>query len=135
TALAAVAALAWTVATALAWTFARSRPVRVAGERALEQFVARATRGDEKKLVERLVELWKATLAIEVRATWMRTGGELVELGGKRTWPVSEHVVAWLAAHTEPFGASELATMPLRVLRPQIEALVEAHGATLLVPL
>jgi GAF domain-containing protein len=137
-ALAGVGAIAWTVATALAWRVARSQPVRVAEERSLEQFVARATRGDEKKLAERLVELWKTTLGIEVKTIWACSHealGELVEIGGKGTWSIPDPVVVWLATFGEPFAISEIGTMPLRALRSQVEAVVEAHGASLLVPL
>src|SRR5205807_5458653 len=116
-ALAAVATLAWTATTAVAWRIARTRPVRVVGERALEQFVLRATRGDGKKLAERLVELWKSTLAVGVRTIWHCERGELAEIGGKGEWKLPEEVVAWLAGYGEPFAASEIGTMPLRALR------------------
>jgi GAF domain-containing protein len=133
--LAAIAAIAWSATTAFAWRFGRSRPVRVANERALEQFVARATRGDEKKLAERLVELWKTTLGIEVRTIWAGDRGEMTEIGGKGTWKLGESLIAWLATFAEPFAAGEIGTMPLRALRPQVEAMLEAHGASLFVPL
>ena len=134
-ALAGASSIEWIAATTFAWTRARSRPLRIAGERGLEEFVARTSRGDEKKLVERLVDLWRSTIGIEVKTTWTRERGELVAMGGKDRWTLPEPVVHWLATHHEPFAASELGTMPLRALRPQVEALVEAHGASLIVPL
>jgi hypothetical protein len=134
-ALATAGGIVWIAATALAWTFSRSRPVRVVSERELEQFVARITRGDEKKLAERLVELWKTTIGIDVWTVWLRDGKDLVALGKPEKWTLPEAVLGWLGMNPEPFAAPELATMPLRGLRQQIEALVEARGASLVVPL
>ena len=134
-ALAATAALVWTGATALAWTRADARPVRVASDRALDQFVARALQGDDKKLADRLANLWKKSANIAVMATWARDGGELVEINGARRRPMSDALAGWLARQREAFAASDLGTMRLGNLRAPLEAFVQAHGATLIVPL
>jgi len=137
-ALAGAASLAWVAATAGAWAVARSRPVRVAGERELEQFVTRvAALDDEAKLAELLAGLWQRALGVRPRATWWRDGeGDgFVRIARGGTWQLSPEVVAWLVAHGGPLAITDLATMRLGAMRAQLEQLGAAHGAELVVPL
>ena len=149
-ALAFTASLAWIVSVASAWAISRGRPVRVAGERELEQFVPHVvTLDDAPKIAALLAELWQATLAIGVRATWWRDGdprwseagsarlaGTFVRVGAPgETWQLAPDVVGWLVRHNEPLAVTDLATMRLGALRASLEAMGAAHGATLLVPL
>jgi hypothetical protein len=134
--LAVTAAVAWTATTAGAWTLSRARPVPVvASDRALDQFVARALQGDEKKLADRLGALWSKSLGVAVRAVWWRDGGELVETAGKQRWPLDGALADWLADHADALAITDLATMRLGVMRGPLEALGSTHGATLIVPL
>jgi GAF domain-containing protein len=131
------ASLTWIVSLGSAWATSRGRPVRVTGERELEQFVAHvATLDDAGKIAGLLAELWQSTLAIVVRATWWRDGDAFVRIGHDgESWPLSADVVAWLVQRGEPIAVTDLATMRLGALRAQVEAMGAAHGATLLVPL
>src|SRR5262249_8136205 len=121
--------------TAIAWTLARARPVRVAGDRALDQFVTRVLQGDEKKLADRLAALWQKTLGITMGAMGWRGGGGLVGGGGERRWELAAGLAEWLVHHGAPLSISELATMRLGAMRGPLEALGTARGATLIVPL
>jgi len=124
---------------ALMWGVARRRPPpRVFGQRALEQFAARLTDvDDDAPIAGALVALWRQ-VAVAVRATWRAELGErvaLTEIGGGARWLLDRDVAAWLVAHGEPLAVADLATMRLGPIRPKVEALVAARGATLLVPL
>jgi hypothetical protein len=122
-ALVAVASLVWAALMGVAWGIERERPVRVAAERALEQFVARAaTLDDPTKIATQLAALWKRAIGIEIKKTSMQD-----ELG------LDPDVVAWLARHGEPLAVSDLATMRLGGLRPKLEQLCNAAG--LVIPL
>ncbi|HUJ62126.1 MAG TPA: GAF domain-containing protein [Kofleriaceae bacterium] len=130
------AAVVWIVVTAIAWGIARSRPVRVAGERALEQFVAKiASQLDAVKLAERLGGLWQKAIGIQLRALWWRDGGALVSAAGGARWPIDDKLAGWLARHGEALAITELGTMRLGAMRAPLEALGAAHGAALIVPL
>jgi GAF domain-containing protein len=146
--LAAIASVTWAVVTAATWALARSRRVKVTGERALEAFVARvAVLDDDVKIAERAVTLWKKSIGIEVRATWSMESGALAEIGGTRRWTLEPDVVVWLVEHGEALAFSDLATMRLGALRGRIEALFlagrgesvppspDARHASLIVPL
>ena len=118
--LAAVTSVAWTVTTGIAWAVARTRPVRVAGERELDVFVTRVvTLDDEAKITERLSALWQKSVGIAVRAL--------------RTDPLDPEVAAWFVKNPDALATSDLGTMRLGALRPRLEAL--AARAALLVPL
>jgi hypothetical protein len=116
-------ALVYALAIGIAWTVVRSRPVRVAGERELEQFVARvATLDDENKIVERLGALWSAAVPnLSLRALH----------DGKR---VDGEVARWFIRHTEALAAADLATMKVGPIREKLEALAADRDAVL-VPL
>lgn len=125
----------WATALAGAWSIAESRPVRVIGERALEEFVSRLADVDDEKLVaKRLGELWKG-IGIDVRAIWRIDGEQLVNVTSGETWALDRDLATWLVDHAQAVAPTDLATMKLGTLRPRIEALVTAHGATLIVPL
>lgn len=119
-ALAIAASLAWTALTAVAWGASQLRPVRVASERALDQYITRvATLDDEAAIAERLAALWRTTLGITVRRV--------------RTEPLDPDVAQWFVHNPDALAVADLATMRLGPVRPKLEAL-GAH-ATLLVPL
>jgi len=118
--LAGVTSAAWALLTGIAWAVARTRPVKVAGERALEQFVTRVvTLDNEAKISERLATLWQKSVGIALRRL--------------RTDALDPEVTAWLVRNPDAVATSDLATMRLGALRPKLEAL--AASATLLVPL
>ncbi len=136
-AMATIASLLFVIATAATWAYSRQRAVvRVAGERALEQFLSRlADIDDERQIASRLAALWKH-IALEVRTTWRARDGALVAIGDHaQSWQLAPEVAAWLAAYGAPLASADLATMRLGPIRPAIEALVAAHDATLIVPL
>lgn len=132
--LVALSALVWSIATGVAWGSTRRRPVRVKGERDLEQFVARVPSfEDESKISERLATLWQRAIGIKVSALWWMDRGVLTKKGA--TWSITDEVKAWLVQQSEPLALTDLATMRIGAIRDQIEALGSAHGASLLVPL
>jgi len=125
----------WAGALLGAWAIAEQRPHRVVGERALEEFVSRLADVDDEKLVaQRLGELWK-TVGIEVRALWRVEDSQLVHVASGESWPLDPGIATWLVEREQAFAPTDLATMKLGPLRSQIEALVTAHGASLVVPL
>jgi GAF domain-containing protein len=122
-AIAAIGSVVWATALGFSWARAKDRPVQIAHERALEQFIANLGDGDsDAKIAERLAALWKQ-VAIEMRAV------RRVE-----TDPVDPEVAAWFVTHGDALAASDLNTMLLGAIRPRLEALV-GSGATLIVPL
>lgn len=130
-----VASLVWVLVLGGTWALAGQRPVRVADEGALEQFVAAlADLEDEGVIIDRMRGLW-ARIPLEIRAAWRMEQDALVEISGEARWPIPREVSAWLAAHGEAISPSDLATMRLGELRPGLEALLAAHGAPLIVPL
>jgi hypothetical protein len=135
-AIAAIGSAVWMAVTATMWGLERRRPPpRVFGERALDQFLATLTDIDDDKLIAAgLAALWQR-VAVTVRATWRAEPEGLVELTGGGLWQLDRDVAAWLVAHGEPLAAADLATTRLGPIRPQLEAVVAARGATLLVPL
>ena len=135
-ALSALASLVWVVATGGAWAISKSRPMRVVGERALEQFAARATmQVDERELANRLASLWQKTIGVTTRTVWVRAGDALVELGGTSKLALDAEVARWLVRHSEPLAHADLATMRLGALRGRLERFVSERGSNLLVPL
>lgn len=129
-----LSAIAWSVTTGVAWSMTRRRPVRVKGERELEQFVSRITTyDDEMKVTEQLTLLWQRAIGIKVDALWWMDRGVLTKKGA--TWPLTDEVKTWLVQHSEPLAQSDLLTMRLGAIRDSIEALSKAHGASLIVPL
>lgn len=134
-ALAAVGGGLCTVSLGVSWAIAARRPVRVAGERALEQFVGRlADVEDERVVADRLAALW-AQFEVEVRALSYADGDHLVEIISREPWVLDREVVAWLVEHAQPIAPGDLATMRLGPLRPRLEALVMARGTAVIVPL
>jgi len=130
-----IATAIWGFGLAGSWAIAEQRPVRVAGERALEQYVSRLADVDDEKLVAvRLGDLWK-TIGIGVRALWRTDGVQLINVTSGAAWPLDREVAAWLVEHGQALAPTDLATMKLGPVRARIEALVTAHGATLVVPL
>ncbi len=127
--------LAYVVTLGVTWVMTRQRPVRVAGEHALEEFVAGlADVDDERKVAERVAALWKP-ISIAVRATWRTEVDTLVEVTTGARWALDREVAAWLVHHVQAVAPGDLSTMRLGPLRAKLEAMVIAHGATLLVPL
>jgi len=134
-AMAIAASTVWVLALGGVWVLSQQPLVRVAGSLALEKFVAAlADVDDERVIVDRLAALWQPK-GIELRAAWRVDAGALVDLVAGTRWPLDKQVAAWLVEHAQAVSPSDLATMRLGELRPQLEALAAAHGATLLVPL
>ncbi len=132
--LAGLGASAWTIVTGVAWTIGRRRPARVAGERELEQFVARVAEVDDAAAIaERLAALWKRSIGIDVRATWWTDAGELVSNGQR--WQLAPQLVAWFVRSSEALAVTDLATMRLGANRGPLEALAAERGVDLFVPL
>ena len=117
-----VTAFAWTAMTGLGWAFGRIAPVRVAEDRAVEQFVARVASLDtEAKIADRLTGLWQKAVGIAVKR--LRTDvGEL-----------DPEVRDWLVRHADALAVSDLATMRLGAVRGKLEVL--GARASLIVPL
>lgn len=143
-AIAVAGSLAWTVALGIAWTRSSERPVRIASERALEQFVASLAEVDsDDKIAERLAMLWKHA-GIAVRALERVEGEVLIEVAGEAVRafpptggsqrPLDVDLAAWLVAHGDALAANDLNTMVIGAIRPKLERLVHSRGATLLVP-
>ena len=119
-AIAITASAAWTTLMGIAGAASRLRPVRVASDRALEQFITRVVSlDDEAKITERLTALWQKSIGIAVRRV--------------RTTGFDPEVAAWFVRNPEALALTDLATMRLGPLRPKLEAL--GADATLLVPL
>ncbi|HEX2688151.1 MAG TPA: SpoIIE family protein phosphatase [Kofleriaceae bacterium] len=150
-AVAAIGSAVWMSVTAITWGLGRRRrPRRVFGERALERFAVSLTDiDDERPIAAGLIALWQQ-VSIEVRAMWRveraepvpRAGAgapggpaELTEIATGARGTLDREVVAWLVVHAEPLAAADLATMRLGSIRPTLEAVVAARGATLFVPL
>lgn len=133
--LATLAAVIWVTASGVAWAIAKARPVRVKGERELEQFVARvATFDDESQIEERLATLWEKAVDLTLRKLWWADGKALTD-HGDTIWLLDPEARDWLIQHNEPVNLSDLGTMRLGALRAKIESLVHAHGAGIVVPL
>ena len=130
-----IATTVWVIALGATWAIAKQRPSRVSGSGSLEQFVsALADVDDERKVVERLTALW-APLHIVTRGAWRADGETLVEITSGARWTLDRDVIEWIVDHGQAVAPTDLATMRLGTIRPKLEALVAAHGATLLVPL
>jgi GAF domain-containing protein len=131
-------AVVWAACSGLAWGLMRARPVRVAGERALEQFVARvATIEDEAKIAERLGALWQtAIVGFEIRSLWWRDGATFTQAAGEQ-WTIEADVMSWFVNHSEALAVSDLATMKVGPIRGQLEAMTKhaAGDGAVIVPL
>jgi GAF domain-containing protein len=128
-------ATVWATLTGFAWVISRSRPLRVAGERELEQFLARvALLDDEAAIGERLATLWRQAIGLDARALWWREGDGFVTPDGQR-WTLDPDVEAWLVRTEDAVAMTDLATMRLGALRPKLEELGKLRGATVIVPL
>src|SRR5690606_13615551 len=116
--------LAWAIASGAAGTVVRSRPVRVAAERELEQFVARvATFDDEAKIAERLGALWRSAIAgCELTTLWWRDGDSFVN-GSRERWAIDSALATWFVHHSEALAMHDLATMKVGPIRAQLEAI------------
>jgi hypothetical protein len=144
-AVAAIGSAVWMAVTAITWGLGQRRsPPRVFGERALERFIVGLTDiDDDKPIAEGLSALWRQ-VSITVRAMWRveraepaepGTPARLIEIATGAAGTLDRDVAAWLVAHAEPLAAADLATMRLGPIRPTLEAVVAARGATLFVPL
>lgn len=130
-----VASIVWVSALGVTWTIAQQRPLHIAGSNALETFVsALADVEDERVMVRRLATLWKP-LDIELRSVWRVEGDTLVEVSEGTRWPLDAEVAAWFGDNPDALAPGDLATMRLGALRPKLEAMVDAHAASLVVPL
>ncbi|MEJ7599721.1 MAG: GAF domain-containing protein [Kofleriaceae bacterium] len=120
-----IGSVVWVVALGVAWAAIRDRPVGIARERALEEFLATvADAEDEDALGARLAALWQA-IEVVVRRTYRIDDAN----------PLEPAVAAWLVAHGEALASSDLGTMRLGALCPKLEAMVGSTGASLIVPL
>jgi hypothetical protein len=78
-----------------------------------------------------------------VRASWRAEPEQppyavpaaMTEIATGVRWELDPDIAAWLVEHGEPLAVADLATLWLGPLRPRLEAMVAARGATLLVPL
>ena len=135
-AVAAIGCAVWMAVTAIMWGLGRRRRTpRLFGERALAQLIAQLTDiDDDKPIAAALAALWQQ-VSIDVRATWRVEPAGLTEVTTGAVWALEPGVAAWLVSHPEPLAAADLATMRLGPIRPTLEAVVAARGATLFVPL
>ncbi|MDB4960380.1 MAG: protein serine/threonine phosphatase [Myxococcales bacterium] len=130
-----IAGVVWGGSLAGSWAIAEQRPVRVAGERALEELVSRLADVDDERIVgTRLAELWTG-IGVHVRSTWRTDGDLLVDVASGATRPLEPAVASWLVEHAQPIAPTDLATIKLGPVRPALERLVTANGASLIVPL
>lgn len=134
-AIAAVASLAWAGVLGAAWAIAARKPVRIARDRALDELVARLADVEDEREIAARVRPMLANLAVIVRAMWKTDGDALVEISTGERWPLDRACAAWFAAHGQPVAPGDLLTMRLGALRPALQAMVSAHGATLVIPL
>lgn len=119
---AAAGSVIWVVALGVAWAAVRDRPVPIARERALEEFLATVADAEsEEALGARVTALWK-----EIDVAVQR----LVRVDAATLDPA---VATWLVIHGEAVARSDLGTMRLGALRPKLEAMVA--NASLVVPL
>jgi hypothetical protein len=146
-----MASAAWAVMLGVAWARTRQRPVRIASERALEELVASLAEVDTDAAIgERLAELWRE-IGIETRAMERVEGeptvgaAELRDISrqesplqaptGGNTRPLDRELADWFVAHDDVLSAGDLGTALLGPIRPKLEKLFAARGATLIVPL
>jgi len=134
-AVAGAGSLVWIASLAVTWSVARGKPAPIARERALEAMVAALGEVDgEPAIADQLAALWKQ-VAIDVRATYRVDGDTLVDvLTGDRRH-LDRELAGWLVEHGELLAVGDLGTMRVGPIRPMLEQLVAAGGATLLVPL
>lgn len=133
--LAVLASLAWVAVLGVVWARSEARPVRIARERALEEFAAALGELDsEPRIAERLAALWKE-VEVEVRALLRLEGERLVDVRTGEARALDPEVAAWLVEHGDLLAAADLGTMRLGKLRPKLEALVTAGATAICVPL
>ncbi|MCX5744916.1 MAG: SpoIIE family protein phosphatase [Proteobacteria bacterium] len=139
-ALAAATSAVWVVGLAGAWSVTARRRPPVHDSAALEDLVAGiADQQDERAIAAALAATWR-TFGISELAMWRAHGNVLQRVDGDPAatpapWPLDAELVDWLVTYGESIAAGDLATMRLGANRPAVEALVAAHGATLIVPL
>jgi len=117
-------AIAWAVGSGAAWALVRARPVRVAAERELEQFVARVvTLDSEAKIADRLGTLWRTAVSgLDIRTLWWRDGDALVQKSGER-WAIERDLATWFVHNAEALAVTDLATMKVGPIRAKLEQL------------
>jgi len=123
-----VGAIVWAGLSGVAWGLQRARPVRIAGERELEQFVARvAMLDDEKKIAERLDALWKTAIPdFTLKTMWWRDGDAFTNAANE-TWTIDKELVTYFVHDHDALAVSDLATMKVGPIRAKLEQLA-AHG-------
>ncbi len=130
-----VASTVWVIALGITWALAQQQPQRVSDSSSLEQFVTNlADVDDERAIAQRLAALWKLS-HIELRGAWRIEGDALIEITAGTRWELDPEVKAWIVDHGQAIAPTDLATMRLGAIRPKLEAMLAAHGATLVVPL
>nr|HEX4316521.1 SpoIIE family protein phosphatase [Kofleriaceae bacterium] len=139
---AASGAVIWVIATASAWAVARryGTPASAAGVRVDELVATIAELATEADIAEEIAGAWRDAIGIQPMTAWRADPAtfELTAITGgdaAARWTIDRDAATWLAQRAEPVATIDLATIRLGKLRPAIEALGHAHGATLLVPL
>ena len=144
-ALAAAGATAWSVMLGIAWSRNRERPIEIAGARALDEFVAGlGDLVDDTTVRDGLASLW-GQIGIELKTLERVEGELLVGVGvaelralpptGGNLRPLDREIAEWFVAHDDVLSAGDMATALLGPIRPRLEAVFAARGATLVVPL
>jgi len=114
---------AWAVMLGVAWSRTRNRPVEIASARALDEFVSRL--GDletDEQVGEALAGLW-SQIGIATH-TLERDDGT-----------IDRALADWFVAHDDALALGDLGTALLGPIRPKLEQMFMARGATLVVPL
>jgi len=134
--LAAAGSAAWAVMMGIAWSRNRDRPVEIASARALDEFVVGLGElSDEAMVGDRLAALW-AEIGVATRSLERVEGATLVAAGDPETTrPLDLEIAEWFVTHDDVLAAGDMATALLGPIRPKLEQLFAARGATLMVPL
>lgn len=138
-------AAVWAVMLGIAWSRNRERPIEIAGARALDEFVAGlAELADDATVGANLAMLW-SQIGIETKTLERVEGELLVGVGaaelralpptGGNMRPLDREVAEWFVAHDDVLSAGDMATALIGPIRPKLEAVFAARGATLVVPL
>jgi hypothetical protein len=123
-AIAVAASLVWVISLGVAWTRTRDLPVRIAGERQLEELAASLGDVDTDATIgERLAQLW-TTIEIDTRA-FQRVDDTTLD----------RDVAEWFVLHDDVLSLGDLGTALLGPIRPRLEAMFAERRANLLVPL
>ncbi len=133
--IATLGSIAWVIALGLAWAAAREQRVPISQERALDEFVSSVGDIDSDTAIhERLAVLWKE-IAIDMRGIGRVEGDQLIAIDRDERSTLDPEIAEWFVKHGDALAANDLGTMLLGPIRPKLEALVNARGATLIVPL